>query len=953
MTGPANWERIQEIFAGALAVALDQRGSYVAKECGGDHVMREQVELLLASHDRARSFLETPPAPAALHLEGKRIGGYEVVSRIGAGGMGEVYRARDLKLGREVAIKTLPPLFTRDRERLARFEREARVLAALNHPHIGAIYGFEESIGDAGSPATPALVLELVEGDTLAERIASQRSLPTVDALRIASQIGEALEAAHEKGIVHRDLKPSNIKITPGGVVKVLDFGLAKAAMGDDRSNQHLSHSPTMTLDGTRAGMILGTAAYMSPEQARGGVVDKRTDIWAFGCVLYEMLTGRAAFAKDTTSDTIAAVLEREPDWNALPRATPAKIRDLLRRCLQKDATRRLHDIADARIDIEDVGLARTGAHVNGRVWATLAAAVAVALAAAAYVWFRPAPRSTSSGADWVPLTNFPDSATQPALSPDGRMLTFIRGEGTFTTDGQIYVKLLPDGEPIPLTNDKLTKMGPVFSPDGSRIAYSVVDNQDSQWSTWVVPTLRGDPHLWLRNSGGLTWIDKSQLLYSEIKQGLHMAIATSPDNRGGARDVYVPEHQNGMAHRAYLAPDKQSVLVVEMDERSAWLPCRLVPFDGGSAGRPVGPPNARCTEAAWAPDGRWMYFTADTGDGFHLWRQAYPDGQPEQLTSGITQEEGLAIAPGGTSLITSVGLRRRAIFVHAANGDERQIPAEGYAFWPVLSADGQRLCYRVTRSAVTGQVPTELWMTELATGRNERLFPGQLVTSYDLSRDGRLLAGVRDSDGKNRVWTAWLDGREPPRQVATLEGDNPRFVGADIVFRAQEGATMFLFLVKTDGTGMRKLPASAAVSSVIGSGSADGKWVAGYASRSGSSGNGGVLYSTTGEEAVVVIPNSSGVRIRWAPDGTRLYISIPVGAASAFGSGRTYVVPTEPGSMLPRMPVGGFQSEADLAAAPGVQMLPYGDVTAGPSASIYAYSRETVTRNLYRIPLP
>jgi len=251
--------------------------------------------------------------------------------------MGEVYRARDSTLGRDVAIKILPRAFTNDPERLARFEREARMLAAFNHPHIGAIYGVEEGDG------LRALVLELVDGQTLAERILPGRvALP--EALTIARQIADALDAAHEKGVIHRDLKPANVKITSAGVVKVLDFGLAKAAAGDG-SGPDMSQSPTLTIGGTREGVILGTAAYMSPEQARGKPVDKRTDIWAFGCVLYEMLTGRATFAGDTVSDTIAAILEREPDWRALPADTPPSVRRLLQRCLDKDRTRRLHGI--------------------------------------------------------------------------------------------------------------------------------------------------------------------------------------------------------------------------------------------------------------------------------------------------------------------------------------------------------------------------------------------------------------------------------------------------------------------------------------------------------------------------------------------------------------------------------------------------------------------------------
>jgi len=277
---------------------------------------------------------------------GTRIGVYEIVALLGAGGMGEVYRARDTKLGRDVALKIVLPRFTADADRVARFKREARLLASLNHPHIGAIYGFE----DTGN--VPALVLELVEGDRLDYRV-RRGPLPLSEALAVAQQIADALDAAHGAAIIHRDLKPSNIKITPDGVVKVLDFGLAKA-LAAEGSAPDLSKSPTMTPGGTIEGAILGTAAYMSPEQARGQPVDKRTDIWAFGCVIFEMLTGSSAFARETVTDTIAAVVGAEPEWKLLPAETPGSIRRLLTRCLQKDARRRLHDIADARIELED-----------------------------------------------------------------------------------------------------------------------------------------------------------------------------------------------------------------------------------------------------------------------------------------------------------------------------------------------------------------------------------------------------------------------------------------------------------------------------------------------------------------------------------------------------------------------------------------------------------------------
>ncbi len=273
---------------------------------------------------------------------GTKLAEYEILASIGAGGMGEVYRARDTKLGREVAIKVLPAAFAEDRERLARFEREARLLASLNHPNIATIHDLEVSDG------VHFLVLEFVPGETLAERI-KRGPIPVDEALPLFKQIAEGLEAAHEKGVIHRDLKPANVKVTPDGGIKILDFGLAKAMAGE-APDQGLSESPTMTRGATEAGILLGTAPYMSPEQARGKAVDKRTDIWAFGCCLYEALTGKTAFMGETVSDTLARTLEREPIWDALPETTPSPIRRALRRCLQKETEGRLHDIADARI---------------------------------------------------------------------------------------------------------------------------------------------------------------------------------------------------------------------------------------------------------------------------------------------------------------------------------------------------------------------------------------------------------------------------------------------------------------------------------------------------------------------------------------------------------------------------------------------------------------------------
>jgi serine/threonine protein kinase len=381
---------VEALFHAARERNADEQRAFLDAACVGDSDLRRDVETLLQQAADG-SFLSEPALAdtaaviaggAATNFRGRRLGVYEIQSLVGAGGMGEVYRARDTRLKRDVAVKILPTKFTSDRDRLARFEREARLLAALNHPHIASIYGVEESEG------IRALVLELVDGETLADRLA-RGPLAAKEALHIARQLAEALDAAHEKGIVHRDLKPANVKITPSGSVKVLDFGLAKAIAGDGRQ-PHQSENPTDTFSGTHEGVILGTAAYMSPEQARGEAVDKRTDIWAFGCVMYEAVSGRRAFARATFSRTLDAVLHEEPDWDALPASTPRPLQRLIRRCLEKDAVRRQRDIGDARAELDDpIDANSSERSVRLRRWRwPAAAAAAVVVAGGAAVSF-------------------------------------------------------------------------------------------------------------------------------------------------------------------------------------------------------------------------------------------------------------------------------------------------------------------------------------------------------------------------------------------------------------------------------------------------------------------------------------------------------------------------------------------------------------------------------------
>ena len=370
---------------------------------------------------------------------GRRLGPYEVVAQIGAGGMGEAYQAHDTKLGRDVAIKVLPEAFAHDAERLSRFQREAKMLASLNHPNIATIHGLEQSGG------TSYLVMELVPGETLQERGKREGPVPVEEALIIAKQIAEALEAAHEKNIIHRDLKPANVKVTPEGKVKVLDFGLAKAFAGD-RSTEDIGNSPTLSMAATMQGVILGTAAYMSPEQAKGKAVDKRTDIWAFGCVLYELLTGKQTFGGEDITEILAAVVRSEPDWQALPAATPLKVRDLLRRCLQKDKILRMRDAGDARIEIHE---------------ALIAAPTAVAATPAAAVHL-----SAEIGVDGSLYLALGPSAL---LSPDGTRLALVASGAD--QKRRIYVRSLDHLQATALSGTENAR-DPFFSPDSQWIGF-------------------------------------------------------------------------------------------------------------------------------------------------------------------------------------------------------------------------------------------------------------------------------------------------------------------------------------------------------------------------------------------------------------------------------------------------------------------------------------------------
>ncbi|MFI4942793.1 MAG: protein kinase [Burkholderiales bacterium] len=414
---------------------------------------------------------------------GNTLAHYKITAAIGAGGMGEVYRATDTKLGREVALKLLPDAFAADPERLARFEREAKLLASLNHPGIAHLYGFD-GVAVADGTKAHVLVMELVEGEDLAARL-KRGAIPIDEAVAIARQVAEALEEAHEKGIVHRDLKPANVKLTPDGKVKVLDFGLAKAWTGDGASgssSSDLSQSPTLAHTGTAAGLILGTAAYMSPEQARGRAVDKRSDIWAFGVLLYEMLSGRRLFEGETVSDTLAAVLKSEPDWSALPPSTPPALRALVGRCLERDAKRRLRDIGEARLALGDAGPRPGGpspeAERAGASWrsasslAVLALVAGASAAAGIALWpqLRPAaPRAATRLAISLPTGHVLSGNGGPAISRDGRILAYAARDSTSVA--RLYLRALDRFEAT-IVPESEGAQAPFFSPDGSRVGF-------------------------------------------------------------------------------------------------------------------------------------------------------------------------------------------------------------------------------------------------------------------------------------------------------------------------------------------------------------------------------------------------------------------------------------------------------------------------------------------------
>jgi Tol biopolymer transport system component len=727
---------------------------------------------------------------------GTRLGPYEILSALGAGGMGEVYRAKDTKLGRDVALKILPEAFTNNTERLARFRREAQVLASLNHPHIGAIYGLDEANGQQ------FLVLELVDGESLDRRIA-RATVPVDEALAIAKQVAEALEAAHEKGIIHRDLKPANIALTRDRNVKVLDFGLAKAMEPASGTSLDLANSPTITSPAmmTGAGMILGTAAYMSPEQARGKTVNTRTDVWAFGCVLFEMLTGKKPFDGETVADTVAAIVKNEPDWRALPPGTPAAVRSVIARCLRKDPAQRLHDIADGRFQIEEVLSDPVGAAAvalparTHREWAAWIAAV---LFLGAALFFAARPSINSSPGDAISVPVFPPEKTTFAaainttvhiplfaLSPDGHTLVFsAQAPGArpmlwLRSMDQVSARQLagtedaqdpiwsPDSRWIAFFADGKLKKIPAAGGPVQVITQTATDLRGGTWAPndTILFASGTEPILSVNSAGGtttpVTVIDASR------QENTHRNPQILPDGHHFLYSVFgSKQDQNGVY--AGSLDDKTRELLVHVNTSAVYVPPGYLLFVDGDTllgqafdaarlrlnGQPflvaehVGRNTAYMSAVSASRTGTIAYASTISQSG----RLAWMDRRGNPLGSTGTPEgdyEDFRLSPDEKRLVVSlVDPKTNTVEIRLtdlARSSSSRLASRGSVTATALwSPDGTRLVFRSNRNGII-----EFYERSAAGGGNDRVvlsaqayraaqIPSNNLIPTDWSPDGR-----------------------------------------------------------------------------------------------------------------------------------------------------------------------------------------------------------------------
>ena len=838
--------------------------------CPDDEAMRRDVESLLDESDSDDGFLAEPAlaitaadfVPAT--MTGTSLGGYHLQALIGAGGMGEVYRAHDAKLGRDVAIKILPSAFTSNPDRLARFEREARMLAALNHANICAIYGFEEAHG------VRFLILELVEGDTLAHELAqasnahaNDAGLPLGHVWDIARQIAEALEVAHDKGIIHRDLKPANIKITPHGIVKVLDFGLAKA-VGGEGSSPDLSSAP---LDGARReGAVVGTAAYMSPEQARGLPVDKRTDIWAFGCVLFEMLTGRVTFPGDTASDSIAKILEREPEWSALPAATPASIRRLLLRCLAKDPKQRLRDIGDVRLEIDAIdevlsaateteeALAQRRSRTTWVPWFALAV-----LGAAVVAWEARRPATTTeenplANATFSRVTNWEGTEEHAEISPDGRWVAFVADKA-----GQLDVwvsqvgtgkfdNLTADLDPLLTPGNLLRSLG--FSGNGSDIWFNPKGNPGQE--KVLMPLTGGISRAFLGSGmSAPSWSpDDANLIYvgsSEAGDPLYVADRTG----GDARLVHVADEGTEAFFRK-----------------------------GVHTHNPV-----------WSPDGDWIYFGHGRERVFgemDVWRMQPSGERLERLTHQNAPVNFLTPIDSRTLLYVAraedwSGPWLWALDVESKVTRRATAGLERYTFVSA-SRDGRRI------AATVANPTASLWrlplVDRLVEDRDVQPYPIKIESAQAPRFGGASLFYLSLSsrgigDGLWRVHDSQAFEVRKGADGVLSEPAAPSPDGSRVAVIVRQDGKRRLAIMSADGTNSRTLAASIDLRGVEGQGAADwspdGKWIV----TGGDDGHGPGLFKVPVDgSAPVRLVSDDAINPIWSPNGDLIVYAVPFGTA-------------------------------------------------------------------------
>ncbi len=806
-----------------------------------------------------------------------RIGGYDVTAPLGAGGMGEVYRARDARLGRDVAIKVLSPQIAADANALMRFEREARALAALNHPNIGAIYGVADHDGQ------PALILELVEGETLADHTAAG-PLPIDTAIGYARQIAEALDVAHEAGIVHRDLKPGNIKITDDGRIKVLDFGLAKAiaVAAGELPDLDPANSPTITVHGTRHGAILGTAAYMSPEQARGKRIDKRSDIWAFGCVLFEMLTGTRAFNGETTSDVIAAIIERAPDLALLPRATPPHVRRIIARCLEKDPKRRARDIADVRVELDAQAAPQAEARPRPKLAMIAFALVAIAaLAGAATAWrWRPLPAPSASAIEFtfgapggyalVPVPGIP--------SPDGSRIAFLaRDEKNVSS---VFVRPLDAAASRRVEGTEGVINAPVWSPDGRSLAFFV----GGIWKR--IPADGGPPVTIVSGLGanlGASWGGDDQLLLAPANRTALSRVAASG---GSLQPVTTLDTAKDNSHRwPFLLPDGRHFLFTVRSDSPERLGVKL-----GTLGSTDMRGLINVASSAVYAEPGWLLFM--TPDEVLMAQRLDPStwmlqGGPQPVTGPVRYNGpsfyGSFHASSNGRVVTYIPAVRAGStlewFDRTGKSLGRVGPERAYGGMR-LSPDGRRVAVELADPQVGTR---ELWMVDVATNALTR-FTSHPATDWRavFSPDGTSVTFASDRAGVSTAFRAGIasPGAETKLYEIADSGVFPMAWSAD-------GKDLFLAVDRPDGRSRQVMKLAVDSGSAVtlmasdpGDGmmprvSPQGDRIA-FASREGGAIEVYVFSIRDGQR--VRVSTEGGSNPVWGPDGKELFFQSPRG---------------------------------------------------------------------------